>query len=163
MHVAAFHLGLLLNDRNILQIIRETLEDGKTNFGVSHLTTTEHDGDLHLATIFEEAHNMLLLGGVVANIDFGTELHFLDFDAALILAGLLGFDGLLVFELAIIHNAADRRLGIGGDFHLIKDGGISDALSFGLHIDAHLLSIIANQAAFACRDLLINPRFLSCY
>ena len=106
---------------------------------------------------------MLFLRGVVAHIDFRAKLHFLDLDLALILARLLGFDGLFVLVLAIIHDATYRRFGVRGNFHQIKSRIVGNALSLGHHIDAHLLSIVANQAALTRRDLLINPWFLSCY
>ena len=56
---------------------------------------------------------MALLGLVVANVDLGSELHFLDLDLGLVLTSGLGLHGLLVLELTVVHDLADRRLRAG--------------------------------------------------
>ena len=63
---------------------------------------------------------MLLLRGVVPHVDLRAELHFLGLDLALVLASLLRLDGLIVLELAVIHDAAHGRFRIRGDFNKIK-------------------------------------------
>ena len=61
MHVAAFHLRLVFDDRYILKIVRQTLQNAQTLFRVRHFATAEHDGDLNLGTCLQEANYMLLL------------------------------------------------------------------------------------------------------
>ena len=72
---------------------------------------------------------MLFLGGVIPDINFGAEFHFLGFDLALILAGLLSFNSLIVLELAIVHNATYRGLCLRRDLYQIVTLVVGDALS----------------------------------
>ena len=93
--------GWLLDDRLSFQVVGQALQDrsGPVPDG-RHFAAAEHDGDLHLVASVEEAQARASSGGVVAHVDLGTELHFLRLDLALVLAGLLGLDGLIVLELA---------------------------------------------------------------
>ena len=51
----------------------------------------------------KKTHYMLFLGWCNPPISiFGAEFHFLGFDLALILAGLLSFNSLIVLELTIV-------------------------------------------------------------
>ena len=86
---------------------------------------------LTLLPVVEEAKHVLLLRGVVAHVDLRTELHFLGLDLALVLASLLRLDGLIVLELAVIHDAAHGRFRIRGDFNKIKPLVVSNALRLG--------------------------------
>ena len=106
---------------------------------------------------------MLLLGGVVPYVDLRAELHFLGLDLALVLASLLRLDGLIVLELAVIHDAAHGRFRIRGDFNKIKPLVVSNALRLGNRVDTQLRSVEPDQAALAHRDLFVEPRLLSGY
>ena len=63
---------------------------------------------------------MALLGGVVVGVDLRPELDLLDLDPRLLLTRLLLADVPLVLELAVIHDPADRRLGLRGDLDQIE-------------------------------------------
>ena len=96
----------------------------------------------------QEAKHVLLLGGVVAHVDLRAELHFLGLDLALVLASLLGLDGLVVLELSVVHDAAHRRLGVRGDLDQVEILVIRDALSLRHRVDSQLRSVKADQTAF---------------
>ena len=106
---------------------------------------------------------MLLLRRVVAHVDLRPELHFLRFDLALVLASLLGLDGLVVLELAVIHDAAHGRFRVRRDFHEVEPLVVGHPLGFRRHVNTHLFAIEADQTAFANRDLFVEPRLLSSY
>ena len=118
---------------------------------------------LTLLPCVEEAQHVLLLGRVVAHVDLRAELHFLGLDLALVLARLLGLDRLIVLVLAVIHDAADGRIGVRGDLDQVETLVLGDAA--GLHggINAHLVSVVADQPAFAHGDLFVEPGLLSSY
>ena len=80
-----------------------------------HLAAAEANGDLDLVAFLKEPQHVAQLDLVVAHVGDGAELHFLDLDLLLLLLGglrlLLGFE----LELAVIHDAADRRIAVGLD------------------------------------------------
>ena len=163
MHVAAFHLGLAFDNCHILQVIGKTLKDGQALFGVGHLAAAEHDRDLDLVSTLQEAKHVLLLGGVVAHVDLRAELHFLGFDLVLVLTSLLCLDGLVVLELAVVHDAADRRISLRGDLYQVVAFALCDAQSLRSRVDAQLGSVVADQATFLGPDLVVEPWLLSSY
>jgi hypothetical protein len=125
---------------------------------VSHLASTEHDGNLDACSLLEEAQYVTLLGLVIAHINLWAELHLFDFDLDLVLASCLGLASLLILELTVIKNLAYRRLGIWSNLYEIKT-----VLTSSLHciIDAKktkLTTISVNQTARASSDFLINAR-----
>jgi len=81
----------------------------------------------------------------------------------LFLARRLGFHGLLIFELAVIHHTADRRVGIWGDFDEVISLVVSVTLSISDGKNAYLGSIDTNKAASAGTDVIVDPKFLSAY
>ena len=106
---------------------------------------------------------MLLLGGVVAHVDFRTELHFLRLDLRLVLARLLGLDGLVVLELPVVHDAAHGRRGVRSDLHQIEIHVVSDLLGLVRGIHAHLVPVEIDETALARGDLIVEPGLLSSY
>ena len=139
------------------------LENAQTLFGMRHLTTAEHDRDLDLRPCLEEAQHVLLLRGVVADVDLRAELHFLGFDLALVLARLLGLDCLVVLELSIVHDAAHGRFSLRSDLDQVVAFVISDALSLLDRVDSHLSSVIGDKTTFLGTDLVVEPWFLGSY
>lgn len=99
---------------------------------------------------------MALLGLVVANVDLGSELHFLDLDLGLVLTSSLGLHGLLVLELTVVHDLADRRLRVGSDLDQVETLIVSDALGIADGEQAELRAIDANQTARRCSDLVVD-------
>ena len=106
---------------------------------------------------------MALLGLVIADVDLGTELHLLDLDLGLLLASLLCLDLLLVLVLAVIHDAAHRRLGVGCDLDQVETLLGSDTLGIRVGKDAELCAIDTNQANGGGADCVVDPRLLSGY
>lgn len=99
---------------------------------------------------------MALFGLVVAGVDLGTELHLLDLDTLLVLAGGLLLDGLLVLVLAVIHHLADGRIGIGGDLNEVEVLVVCDALSVANTKKTELGAVDADQTAGTGIDLAID-------
>ena len=130
---------------------------------MGHLAAAEHDGDLHLVAGLQKAQHVLLLGGVVAHVDLRPELHFLRLDLALVLAGLLGLDGLVVLELPVVHDAAHGRRGVRSDLHQIEIHVVSDLLGLVRGIHAHLVPVEIDETALARGDLIVEPGLLSSY
>src|SRR3712207_5181723 len=106
---AAVLLGALLDDRELLELLREAVEDRLAPLGVRHLAPAEHDRDLDLVLVAQEALDVALLGRVVLLGDLRPELDLADDDLLLVLAGLLLLLRLLVLVLRVVEHARDRR------------------------------------------------------
>ena len=102
------------------------------------------------------------LGGVVAHVDFRTELHFC-LDLRLVLRACLALMAWSYLNPAAVHDAAHRRRGVGSDLDEIEPFVIRDALGLRRRVDAQLLAVEVDQAALAHRDLVVEPRLLSSY
>ena len=63
---------------------------------------------------------------------------------------------LLVFELAVIHQPANRRFGIGYQFDQVDTGLGSPLLGLFQRHNAQLLSVICNQAHFGRGDVIVQ-------
>ena len=59
---------------------------------------------------------------VVVRLDLRPQLHFLEFEVALLLAGILIFLRLLVFQPPVVGDLTDRRLGVGRDLDEVQAG-----------------------------------------
>ena len=80
----------------------------------------------------------------------------LDFDLGLVLTSLLGLHGLLVLELAVIHDPTHRGIRVGRNLHQVKPLFIGDALRIADAEETELRSIYADQTAGGSGDLVID-------
>src|SRR5690606_17694437 len=69
---------------------------------------------------------------------------------------LLLFLGLLVLELAVVHDLADRRAGVGGDLDEVEPGLVGQAHRLGRLDDADLLVVGADDADRADPDHVVD-------
>jgi hypothetical protein len=75
----------------------------------------------------------------------------------LVLAGGLGLLLLLVLVLRVVEDAADRRLGLGGDLDQVE-GALAGALqSVRGRDDPDLLAVLVDQAHLRDPDPLVDP------
>ena len=80
-------------------------------------STLEEDIRLNLVTITEEALSVLELEVIVMVIGLWSETYFLRFNLHLLGLDFLLLLLLLIEELAVINESANRRLRIGGNFY----------------------------------------------
>ena len=99
---------------------------------------------------------MAFFGLVVVRVDLGSELLFLDDGLLLVLAGLARLLRRLVFELAVVHDLAYRRLGVRGYFDKVEIGIRGDAERIFDADDAYLLTARSDQANFRYADTLVD-------
>ena len=92
-----------------VDVLGQPLQQPEARARAGLLTTTEHDRDLDLVARLEEPHDVTLLGLVVVRVDLRSELHLLDDTFGLVAARLAGLLRVLVLELAVVHELADRR------------------------------------------------------
>ena len=118
-HLAAFHFREILDLTRFFGVFSNAFQQLTAQFLVGHFTATEAQGDLYLVAVIQEFENVAHLYFIVVVIRVWTELHFFDFDDLLLLTCLSFFLLSLVFELAIVHDLANRRGCIGRDFHQV--------------------------------------------
>jgi hypothetical protein len=125
---------------------------------VRGLAPAEHDRDLDLRALVEEALDVALLRVVVVNADLRPELDLLDVDGDLVLPRELGLLLLLVAVLPVIHHPRDRwiRLGRHLDEVEVLVLRVPDCLRRGL--DAELRSVLVDEADPRGADLTVDPR-----
>ena len=97
---------------------------------MSHLTSTETQGDLNLVTSFNELADIFHFDLIVVFINIRTELDFLDVDNLLLFAGFVGAFLGLILEFTEIQNLAYRRINIRLDFNEVETDLISTLNSF---------------------------------
>ncbi len=131
---------------------------------MGHLPAPEAQGDLGLVAFAEKPHQASQLHLVVVLVGAGPELHFLDLDLLLLELGLVLLLALLVLELAVIHDPAYRRLGLGGDLHQIEIRFLGLGQGFPQADDTQLLALHTYQSDRRYIDFAVDPRFLVlCY
>ncbi len=127
---AAFHRRLQLDLGERQGFGLDALEHPEAEFLMGHFAATEAQDELDLVALVEEAAHGLHLRLVIMVVNAGTQLDFLDLDDLLLLAGLGGLFLLVETEFSVIENFADRRIGVGDDFHQIEPVFFRQAQSF---------------------------------
>jgi len=119
-HLTAFHLGEVFDPAKLFGVFGNTFQQLTAQFLVRHFPAAETQGHLHLVPVFEELEDVAHFHIVVVAIRVWTELHFFNFDGFLLFARLSFFLLSLVFELAIVHDFADRRICVWRDLYQIE-------------------------------------------
>ena len=135
-------------------------EDLQAELGVGHLTTTEHDRELDLVALAQEPLDVLHLGRVVVAVDLGPELHLLDDDVRGLLARLLAPLLLLVLPAPVVHDPADRRVGVGRDLDEIQLLLAGDCQRLRQRPHPELFAVCGDQQHFSCADAVVDPCFV---
>ena len=111
-----------------------------------HFAAPKPQGDLALVAIFQKLEHRAHLDLVVMGIGVGAELDLFDLDDLLILAGVRLFLLGLVFELAKIHDLADRGHRIGRNLDQIEPRLFGHDQGAFRRDNAHVFAIGADQA-----------------
>ncbi len=122
-----------------------------------HLAASEGQRDLHLVALGQEVLHLAGLGVEVAPSDLRAVLHLLDDDVAGLAAGLLGLLRRLVLELAVVHDAADGRVRLGGDLDEVEIELPGEGEGFGQRLDADLLPVVSHQSDLSSPDPIVDP------
>ena len=122
-----------------------------------HFTAAEAQRNLRLVAVGEKTHKAAQLRLEVVLIRCRAELHFLDLHDLLLRLRFLGLLLLLITELAVIHQAADRRHRIGRNLDEINVRVLCHAKGFGRADNTDLGAIDAGQSDLRNSDLTIDP------
>ncbi len=157
-HLAPFHPGLHLYLGLLLHGFQDFLQNLHAKLRLGDLTSPKEDPDLDLITISEETLDVSDFGLQIVDIGLGTDLDLLYLHRRLLLAGLFHLFGLLVEELAIVHDTADRRIGLGRHLHQIQTLVSSQRQGLFPRNYAHLFAIGVNQTDLWGSNTFVDPK-----
>ena len=155
-HLTPLKSGHLLNLPYRIQIGSQSLKESDTKLLMSHLATAKAQRDLGFVTLIKKTDEVAQLDLVVAFIGTRSKLHFLDLDDLLLLPCLVSFLLLLVLELAIVHQATDRRLGSGGNLDQIDLGVFGHPDGIPETDDTDRFVVDADQAKLRSSDFTVD-------
>src|SRR4029077_13738317 len=140
------------------EILEQPLEQSPAALGMGLLAAAEHDRDLDLVLVPEEALDVALLRLVVVVGDLRPQLDLAHVDLLLVLASLLLLLILFVLVLRVVEQAGDRRLRAGGDLDQVEICVLRSFQGVGDLDDPELLALGADQAHLRNADALVYPR-----
>ena len=156
MHSIAFHARPEFHNPFVANFSHQPLQDFPSQVLVGHFASAETKAGFYLVAFTQKPQYMVSFGHVIVLIHVDAELYFLQDDLFLVLFCRSFLLFLLVEELAVIHDAAHRRVCGGRDLYQIKIllTGLSGRIH-GVH-NAQLLAFRANYADFPRADALIH-------
>ena len=104
----------------LLQILGHPAQEGFRQGRVLNLPAPEDHGAFHLVSGLEEARGLADADVVIVLVNFVAHLDLLNFGLVRLLFGLLGL--LFLFELvfSVVHDPADRRIGLFTHQHQVE-------------------------------------------
>ncbi len=123
------------------QISLQALQHTHADFLMRHFSTTEAQRDFSLVTIIQKLDQVTQLDVVIAIIGTRAEFNFFNQDNLLLKLGFVRLFLFLILELAIIHQAAHRRLRSRRNFHQINVRLFRQAKGFSQTYDTERLVI----------------------
>ena len=162
-HLTPFHLRHLLNRSVILKIGSDSFDLPHPDLLVRHLATTETQCNFDLILFLQEASHVAQLDLVIVFVSAWTKLDLLDLNLLLLELLLVLSLLFLVFEFAVIHDSANRRLSHGRDLYEIHTGFLSQLQGLtGAH-DSQRFTFYTYQSNFRCVNFFVNAlRLLQC-
>lgn len=118
------------------------------------LATTKQHGDLNFVVVFEEPNRLFDFETDIVIAGLGAETNFFQFGLVLFTFGLAF--GFVVFEFTEVHDAANRRLCITGDFNEVQPGLAGFVQSLLSRNDAQLGAVGVNDSNGGNSDLLVD-------
>src|SRR3954471_2477971 len=157
-HVPPFEERLGLDETDLFHVVREAHQQVAPAIRMLALAAPEHDRDLDLRALVEEALDVAFLGLVVVNPDFGSELDLLDVDLRLVLPRELRLLLQLVPVLAVVHDPRNGRVGLRRDFHQVEVLAVRVLACLVCGLDPELLAALSDQADARDADRVVDAR-----
>jgi hypothetical protein len=146
----AEELGIVVGMTHAVEFLDGALDHGETDLGVRHLATAEFQAEFYLGAVVEKALGVTQLGEKIVRLDAGGELDLLD------LAGgrfhMARFLLLLVNVLVEVHDPADGRLRVRGDFDEVEVELLRQAHRLGCGHHPQLGPLGGNHPNLGCTN-----------
>src|SRR5262249_1123150 len=130
-------------------------DDALALLDMLQLPAAEEDVEHHLVLVFQELARLVDLDLDVMVAGLGADADF--FELLLVWLSLALFAGLLVAELAVVHDLADRRPLLGGHLDQVELCLAGHLQGLRGRDDAELFAVGADQPHGADADLLVDP------
>src|SRR5215208_7440286 len=156
-HVPTLEEGRRLDHPDLLHVLVEAHEEIAPALRMLALAAAEHDRDLDLRALIQEALDMALLGLVIVDSDLRTELDLLDVDLRLVLPRELRLLLLLVAVLPVVHHPRDRRIGLRCNLDQIQVARIGVLAGLVGRLDSELTGVLVDQAHPRHANLVVDP------
>src|SRR5689334_17078234 len=121
------------------------------------LPPPEHDRDLDLRAMVEEANDVALLRLVVVDRNLRPELDLLDVNLGLMLPRELRLLLLLVAVLPVVHDLGDRRIRLGGHLDEVEPLGLGVGERLLGRLDPELRAVVVDEPDARHADVLVDP------
>ena len=135
----------LLDLRVFFEIALNAPQELLAEILMGHLAAPEPQCDLDLVSVVEKAPQVSELDLIVPVVGARPELDFLDLSLLLLAARRLSLLALLKLELAVIHQSANRRIGVGGHLDHVEPPFLALRKRLFSRDDAELGPVLADQ------------------
>ena len=133
----------------------KSVQDLKAEFLMCFLPAFEAQLEAHFHIIAKKLDGMSELHSKIVRIDHRAELHL--FHLATVSAlGFFVFLGFLVAEFTVVHDAAYRRRGRGGNLDEVQSFALGQAQGIAQSHDPELLFLLIYDANFARANLAVS-------
>ena len=160
-HVATFDAGGLFNGSHVFEHVNHLVQNFPANILVRHFSATKQNGHFYFVAVFQKATGLVAFCLQIVVINFRTQPYLFNSYNFLALAGFLFLFALLVPVFTIIHNPADRGLGVGSHLNQVNILAAGQGQSItGFH-NAKLFAGVVNNPYFRDTDAFINAKVLA--
>ena len=118
--ISSLEFGGLLYLPPLLRLLYNPHQHVPSHLRVSQLPAPENNGYLGLVSLFQKMLDMPNFELEIMLLRLGSQLHLFQMDNGLLLLRIMGLLLLLVLELSIVHNAANRRLCFWRNFNQVQ-------------------------------------------
>jgi hypothetical protein len=155
-HGPALHARRLFDRAVRTELIGELVEKRFAQIRVGHLATTEENRQLDLVSGVEELRSLPALGFEIMVVDLGPDADLFQLDDVLASPRFTLFPALLVTELAVVHQPADRRHGVWRHFDKVETALARHLQRIERRDDADLLAVLVDETDFTNPDALVD-------
>lgn len=159
--LSSFHSGLFVHGTVFRAGLNEPLYHLVTPVLMCHLTPFEPEADTHLVSFGKELLRTADLCIEVVSLDPAGQLHLFDLHGLLLLAVLFFLLITLVAVLAVVEDAADRRLRLGCDEHQIQPLIVCEFFCPFKLRDAHGVIVLVKETDFGSFYVIVDEQVFS--
>lgn len=144
--------------------VRQLVQQAFADVRVSHFTAAERDRHLDLIAAVQKLRGLPSFGRQIMIVDFRSNSDFLELNDMLVAPRFPFLTALLVPELPVVHQSADRRDRVGRHLDEIQASLARHVKRLTSLHDSDLRAFLVNQPDFANANALIHASLnWSCY
>ena len=147
-HLTAFHFGHVFDFAQFGDVTSNPFQQFAAQILVRHLATPEAQRDLYLVAVFQEFVDIAHFDFVVMRVGVGPEFDLFHLNDLLLFARFAFAFLLFIFELAEIHDFANRGIGVRRNLDQIKTDLFCHLHSAGRCNHPDIFTFSADQADF---------------